>query len=131
MKRLIVVLLAAIMTACSGTPTSPTDTDNPRLFEFTTNLLPGGAASRTFQTATDGTITITLKSTAPSGVVVGLGIGIPRANSSCALTASVETVAGAEAQISMSAEKGTYCAKVYDIGAVAESMLFTIGLSHP
>lgn len=133
MRRAFAVLIAATAVACAETPTSPTataDTDK-LLHEFSSNIVPGGSASRTFETGGDGAITITLKSTTPGGVPVGLGVGILRSNSSCALAAAIETVAGAEAQISISAEKGTYCAKVYDLGTLKDSLPFTIGISHP
>ena len=74
---------------------------------------------------------LTLTTTAPSGVALGLGIGIPRSNGSCALSAGVEAVAGDAAQIAMTAEAATYCAKVYDPGTVTAPTTFTIVISRP
>lgn len=133
LRHTLIVLTALAMTSCAETPTSPdttVDTDK-LLHEFSSNVVPGGSAGRVFDTAGDGTITITLKSTTPGGVTVGLGVGISRSNGSCALASAVETAAGAAAQISISAEKGTYCAKVYDLGTLKDPLPFTIGISHP
>lgn len=133
MRRALIVLIVMAAAACAETPTSPTataDTDK-LLHEFSSNVFPGGSASRVFDTAADGSITITLKSTTPSGVVVGLGVGIQRSNGSCALASAIETVAGVDAQITVSAEKGTYCAKVFDVGTLKDLLPFTIGISHP
>jgi hypothetical protein len=132
MRLMLIVLTAAAAMACSDTPTSPTTVDTDTLLhEFSSNVVPGGSASRSFDIAGDGAITITLKSTIPAGVAVGLGVGIARSNGSCALAAAIETVAGADAQISIAAEKGTYCAKVYDLGTLTDPLPFTIGISHP
>ena len=56
---------------------------------------------------------------------------IPRSNGSCALNAAVETVAGAAAQIAISADVGAYCAKVYDTGTLTAPVPFTISISRP
>lgn len=109
-------------------PTSTADTET-LLREFSSTIVPGGSASRTFDATTTGGITIVLKSTTPAGIPVGVGVGIPRSNGSCALSAAVE--GAASAQISINAEKGSYCAKVYDLGALTAPLPFTVSISHP
>ena len=98
---------------------------------FSSVINPGGGASREFTLTSGGTVAVTLTTTAPSGVALGLGIGIPRSNGSCALSAGVQAVAGAAAQIATTAEAATYCAKVYDPGTVTEPTTFTIVISRP
>jgi hypothetical protein len=123
-----------LLTACAGTTlTSPTpvaDTDKLQR-EFSSLLLPGGGASRDFQIAVAGAIAVTLTSTTPAGIPIGLGVGIPRANGTCALSTAVEATAGATAQVSVTAEAGAYCAKVYDLGTLSAPLPFTIAISRP
>ena len=115
-------------TMTSPTPTADTAT---LLREFSSLVVPGGSASREFQVTASGPIAVTLTSTTPAGVTVGLGVGIPRSNGSCALHAAVETAAGAAAQIAISADVGAYCAKVYDAGTLTAPVPFTISISRP
>ena len=130
-------LALATLIAAAGcartTMTSPTPVADTAalLRDFSSLLAPGSSASRSFELTTAGPIAVTLKSTAPDGVTVGLGVGIPRSNGSCALSAAVETAAGASAQISINADAGAYCAKVYDAGALTAPVPFTISISRP
>jgi len=113
--------------------TSPTATVDPETFqrELSGSILPGGSVSRVFETAAPGTVTVLLKSTTPAGIAVGLGVGISRSNGSCALSSAIEAAAGDAAQISIQADKGAYCAKVYDLGTLQAPLPFTISISHP
>jgi hypothetical protein len=126
-------LIAAVASSSCRTITAPTEVaDTERLLrEFSSLVVPGGAASREFTLTTAGTIAITLTSTTPAGTAVGVGIGIPRANGSCALSAAVETMAGSAAQIAIAADTGPYCAKVYDPGTLTTPVPFTISISRP
>jgi hypothetical protein len=49
----------------------------------------------------------------------------------CLLTASIQTAAGPGAEISMHADPGSYCVKVYDIGNLVETVSFSISITHP
>lgn len=123
--------LASLAASCVNTTlTSPSEvTVDPN--SFSSVISPGTGASREFTLTSKATVAVTLTTTSPSGVALGLGIGIPRANGSCALSAGVQTVAGSAAQISVTAEAGTYCARVYDPGTVTEETRFTIVISRP
>jgi hypothetical protein len=129
---LILVLSASIL-GCRDTITSPTETADTASVqhEFSSNVVPGGSVSREFALTGAGTIALTLTSTTPAGVVVGLGIGIPRADGSCALSAAVDATAGATAQIALAAGTGPYCAKVYDVGTLSSPVPFTVAISRP
>jgi hypothetical protein len=137
MKAAVIILIALALasTSCAKTTyfTSPTATVDSEIFqrELSGAILPGGSVSRSFDTAAPGTVTVLLKSTTPGGIAVGMGVGITRSNGSCALGSAVEATAGAAAQISISADKGAYCAKVYDLGTLQEPLPFTIAISHP
>lgn len=123
-----VVLLAAACEDAAITSPSQTPIDSN---SFSSVINPGTAASREFTLTSSGTVALTLTTTTPAGVVLGLGIGIPRSNGSCALSAGVEAVAGGVAQIAMTAEAATYCAKAYDPGTVTAPTTFTIVISRP
>jgi len=131
MRRVLIVVIVLAAGCAKTTMTSPTPiADTAALLrEFSSSVIPGGSASRAFDVASTGAITVVLKSATPSGIPVGLGVGIPRSNGSCALSASVE--GGTSAQIAIAAEKGTYCAKVYDLGTLTAPLNFTIEISHP
>jgi len=134
MRRALLGILSIAAAACAQTTvTSPTATaDIDRLVrEFSSVLVPGGGASRSFELTDAGPIAVTLKSTTPAGIPIGVGIGIPRSDGSCALQASVETAAGSAAQLSIAADTGAYCARVYDLGTLASPLPFTISISRP
>ena len=131
MRIATICWLALIAAACEDAViTSPSETPVD-VNSFSSVINPGSAASRDFTLTSSGTVAVTLTTTRPSGVALGLGIGIPRSNGSCALSAGVHAIAGSAAQIAMTAEAATYCAKVYDPGTVAEPTTFTIVISRP
>lgn len=131
--RIAFLLVGALAAASCETATSPTPTADTELLlrEFSSLVVPRGAASREFTLTAQGAISVTLKSTTPADVVVGIGVGIPRSNGSCALSTAIEAVAGAAAQVTINAEAGTYCAKVYDPGTLTSPVPFTISISRP
>ena len=134
LRNLALIALTLMGLGCAKTViTSPTETADTEtlLKEFSSQILPGGSASREFEIATAGPIGVTLKTTTPAGITMGVGVGIPRSNGSCALSAAVETVAGATAQITIPADVGTYCARVYDLGTLNGPVPFTIAISRP
>ena len=123
--------LAMLAADCEdGAITSPSETPVD-VNSFSSVINPGSTASREFTLTSSGTVAVTLTTTLPSGVALGLGIGIPRLNGSCALSAGVHAIAGSVAQIAMTVEAATYCAKVYDPGTVTEPTTFTIVISRP
>jgi hypothetical protein len=43
----------------------------------------------------------------------------------------LKTAAGAAPQITSSAEAGTYCVKIYDVGNLTRSTSFSVTVAHP
>ena len=123
-----VALLAGACEDANITSPSETPVD---INSFSSIINPGSAASREFTLTSGGTVAVRLTTTAPAGVALGVGIGIPRSNGSCALSAGIEAVAGGAAQVAMTAEAATYCAKVYDPGTLTAPTAFTIVISRP
>ena len=130
--RIAAIGLAALLTAACADAviTSPSETPVD-VNTFSSSISPGSAASRDFTLTSGGTVVVTLTTTLPSNVLLSIGIGIPRSNGSCAVSAGVQTVAGSNAQIAMTAEAATYCAKVSDPGTVTEPTSFTIVIARP
>ncbi len=120
---------SACETVYFDTPTSPTTTPDPSL--FTSQVVRGGSATRAFSLTTAGTIQVTLSELTPS-VMVGLGVGIPRPDGgACNLSRSVETMAGSGPHLSVAADPGTYCVKIYDVGQIEDSATFSLNVTHP
>lgn len=121
-----------ILCSCSGDVTTPTAAStSPATTVFASQFAARGDASRSFSVSSTGSIEITLTSVTPE-TVVGLGIGIPRADgANCNLSQSLETGPGSAPQIVAAVDGGTYCVKVYDIGSVRDSVNFSVTLVHP
>jgi hypothetical protein len=142
-RRLIVAASAAAVFALAGcssggsTGTSPTPT-GPTTETFSSHVAPGGLSSHTFMTSASGTVTVTLSTLAPA-VVVGFGLGVPPqiGAGGCNLNTSLETAGGADSQISATADKGTFCVEIYDVGNLLGAVGptgqagYTITVVHP
>lgn len=137
--------LSVLVAGCHGdTPTSPTSTDttsttttvaSPTITEeFAGTVGVGGASFYSFAVTTNGTVNITLTSvggaSVPSSVWLGLGLGVP-SGEDCAASTTVNTQAGAAAQITGTYAPGTYCARVYDIGNLVAPARFTVSIAYP
>lgn len=100
---------------------------------FSSNLPMLSSVSRAFTASQAGPVSITLTSASPPpGVVVGLGLGVPRADGSgCFVYTSLNTTAGSAAQITSPVEPGSYCVRVYDPGTLPNLVNFTVTAAHP
>ena len=116
-----------LLCAACGSTTSP----SPVTLSFASTLAVKGTASLSFTVPTAGTVSITL-ATLASTAEVGLGLGNPRSDGSgCQLFTSLNTVAGATAQITNSAQPGPYCVEVYDVGNLTGATAFAVTIAHP
>jgi hypothetical protein len=96
---------------------------------FTSNVFPSTSAARSFTTDTTNPITLTLQSTATPGVVLGLSVGV-RDLTTCHITSTVKTAAGASAQLTINADAGVYCVIVSDPGTLTAPTSFTASINH-
>jgi hypothetical protein len=129
-------LLAALAFAAASCSADvvPTSADPDTTTDvFSTQLGIGGTATRSFKVRTTGTVSVTLTSVGPpSTVAVGVGVGIPQASGSgCSLTRSVVATASADPQLTLTADGGTYCVRVYDVGNLTGDVTFSISVLHP
>ena len=130
----ITLLVSLASAACNEpvTPTSPTTTiTSPVVDTFASQLTPLGTATRAFSMRETGTVTVTLTSVSPASIV-GVGVGIPRPDGfGCNLTHAVETGAGSSPHIETTAERGSYCVKLYDPGRLPGPVSFSVTISRP
>jgi hypothetical protein len=138
-KALVVVFLSAALTgvACgkspapaapSPTPAAPTTTEN-----FAGTLAVGGTAFYSFSVAQYGTVNLTLASVEDSDtstVQLGLALGRP-SGTGCTTGSTVNTAAGAAAQLTGTFDPGVFCAKVFDIGNLVGPTRFGVTIAHP
>jgi hypothetical protein len=131
------VLSAGLLAGCgssnTSTPTSPSTPSGPITENFASVLAAGGATSRTFVATQAGAVTVGLSDANPD-VKVGLGLGVPNGQGTiCSLTYSVTTSKSTVAQISTTADQGSYCVEVFDVGNVPakSAIAFQITVVHP
>jgi len=115
--------LRVVQLPSAGTPTSTTDV-------FSSNVTPKGTASRTFTVMAGGTVTATLQSL---GAPVDVGFAVGMAGVSADLcTATVMATGPAGTALSLPADPGIYCVKIFDVGNLtASTTSFTISIIHP
>ena len=122
-----------VLAACGKDDQSTTapSTPAPTTTVFASTLSVKSSASRTFTAAQAGTVTVTLTSlgtTAP----VGMGLGVPSAGvANCTLTTSIRTTAGTTPQISAQVDAGSYCAAIFDVGNLTDTIGFEMSIVHP
>jgi hypothetical protein len=133
LARALCFIVASVALGCddSTTTLSTPPTPSPKTETFSSLLTPQGFVSHGFVLSAAGTITATLATlTAPQGVQVGFGVGVPAGTlSSCSLTRSLNT--GPGAVITLEADAGTYCAVVYDLNTLAATATFSMTITHP
>jgi len=132
-RALGLVAAVALTASCGNSPTEPTaPAASPTTESYSSLLSVKGASSRSFIMLSRGSVSVRLSATTPAETVVGLGIGIPRADGfGCLLNSSVQTAAGAAPQIAVQADAGYYCAQIYDVGNLTDQLAFTIAIVHP
>lgn len=131
----LTLLAAAGCSSDSGTTTTtPSTPTGPFTDVFTSIIYPQDVLTHSFAMSTSGTITVTLTSAGPpSSVVMGLGLGVPRPDApGCSLLTALSTPAGAAPQITTTADNGTYCVALFDVGnAIVQGESFSITVVHP
>ena len=138
LAALLAATLGAVGCGSSSSTTSPTSTTttttSPVTETMNTALVPGGGSFRVFTASQAGPVSVTLTSTTPAGMEVGIGIGVPGSASSGCLTAITTTGRASEtAQLTANMDAGVFCAGIYDLGTVASvgQIGFTLRIVHP
>ncbi len=129
--RLSFVLLTALVAgACTQAATPTSASSSASTFTFASSFTVNGSASRSFEQLATGAVTLTLTAASPD-VRLGIGLGIPRPDGSgCNLTRAVEVGVGSTPHLTVTAEPGVWCVRVYDVGVVPERVTFALDVSH-
>jgi len=123
-------------TSPSSTTTTPTTTvASPTTTElFAGRVTVSGSAFYSFTVAENGTVNVDLAdvggANVPSTVWLGLGIGTPNGED-CSTSSTINTAAGATAQLTGTYAPGVYCVRVWDIGNLAAVAAFNVTIAHP
>ena len=131
--RAAIAALALGGTSCGtlDVPTAPTA--GPFTDVFTSQLGIRGTATRSFTVNAPGTVSLTLTSIGPpSTLAVGVGVGIPNGSGAgCNLTKSVVAGASSSPQLTITADGGAYCVRVFDVGNLTGDVTFSVSVLHP
>lgn len=123
-------LTAVVAAACTQAATPTSASSSAATFTFTSSFTAKGSASRSFEQLATGAVGLTLTAASPD-VRLGIGLGIPRPDGSgCNLTQAVEAGVGGAPQLTVTAEPGVWCVRVYDLGLVPERVTFALDVSH-
>jgi hypothetical protein len=122
--------LRVVVTAASGTPSTPTAAAGTETFSSVLPVL--GSASRSVTASQAGSLSAIVTAATPPNVLVGLGIGIPRLDGAgCFLNTTVRTLTSPAIPVSSLVDPGTYCVKIFDVGSLTSNVNFTISAAHP
>jgi hypothetical protein len=136
-NRLVSIVLALAsaltMAACNPfdlSPSTPTPS-GAGTDTFNGSLSQGGSLTFTYTVTTAGSVSVTLTAVTPATTSpLGLGMG-PSSGGTCSVTNSTSAaIAGSAAQLSATANPGTYCVKVSDLGSLATTSSVTVTVAH-
>ena len=131
------LVLALVLTeACGGSsPSTPAAPSTPK-DTFTGTVTVKGATFHPFNVAQRGQVDVTLTTLTVAGqsstIEMGLGLGVPD-GAKCNLTSATSTTtpAGPAPQLSGTADSGTLCVQVYDMGNQTTPVVYTVSVVHP
>jgi hypothetical protein len=111
-----------------GTPNDDTESS---VVEYTSSVLANGATSRSFATALDGTVGVSLTAISPASVAaLGVALGFQRNDGSgCHITVAYTAPRGFSTTQPIDA--GRYCIKIFDPGTLTDPAAFTVRIVHP
>lgn len=96
---------------------------------FSTNMYPGGTATRTFTVGSQSDVNISLSQINPPASL-SFGMGVTKDLSECRFIQQTTTVRGSTGNLTVRADPGTYCVRVFDPGNLAERVTFTMSIQH-
>jgi hypothetical protein len=140
MRRPIGLLAAALVAvafsawACDEeTPTTPEPPTTPVTVTetFTGTINPNGAQTQSFNTEAAGTVTATLVSIAPdSATRIGLALGTWN-GVSCKIEIAADSAQQGVTITGTASALGSFCVRVYDVGALTSNITFEVRVTHP
>jgi hypothetical protein len=132
--RALVLSLAGIGASCSGEinnlPTTPDPVVVTETFSGTINI--NGAATHNVFTSATGTVTATLTSLGENAPArIGFAMGTLSGSTCSLILVNDNAVVTSILQGTVSTLAGSLCVRVYDVGALTESVSYTLTVSHP
>jgi hypothetical protein len=128
------IALSACAKSNATTPVSPTPNPTPTLTTeaFSGILAPTEAGVFPFTVSATGTVRVTLTEVGPANpVALGLSVGLW--NSTTLTCDDIVKNEAAETGTALvgKAEPGSFCARVYDVGNVVDTMPYKLEVIHP
>ena len=132
--RLLLLPLAAATFGCGGTINDLPTTPDPVVVTetFTGTVTINGAETQNVFTSATGTVTATITSLGDNPPTkIGFSMGT-LAGATCSVVLHNDAaVVTSILQGTVSSLAGSLCVRVYDVGALTESVPYTITVSHP
>jgi hypothetical protein len=126
----LLLLPLTLLAAGCGSASTSTAPSVHAVQTFNGTLQPLGTDMYNFTTAITGIVTVTLTNASPpAAVTLGLGIGTP-SGGACALIQTLPAQAANVAQFSGTADPGSYCVTVFDLGTLTAPVNYTVVVSH-
>lgn len=110
---------------------TPNEDNSAGVIDYTSSVLVGGATSRSFPAAIDGTAVVQMNDISPAGVPnLGVALGFQRNDGTgCNVTFAYTAPRGFATQVPVDA--GRYCVKIFDPGTLSNPAGFTMKIIHP
>ena len=129
------LILSLVAAGCGDDPITPTAPTPPVSVTdtFTGTLTINGATSHFFPVASQsgGTVTVTLKVLTPDAeAVVGMSLGTWN-GTACQANISNDRAMVSSAILGLATSAGSLCARIYDVGRLAEPQDYEIEVVHP
>jgi hypothetical protein len=130
---ILLLALAAVLPACGSSNSSSTSPSATRTTDtFTGTLQSKGSGFHLFSVTQLGQVDITLVKTDPvATITLGLGIGQTASGSCLPVLLAFNNAAVAGTVLSGTADVGSYCVAVYDVGNVSDALNYTVTVTHP
>jgi hypothetical protein len=96
---------------------------------FSTNMYPGGTATRTFTVGATSDVKISLNQVQPAASLA-FGVGVTKDLSECRFIQKTVIPMGSPGEIVIRADPGAYCVRVYDPGNLGERVTFFMSIAH-
>ena len=125
--------LAVALASC-GSSTSPDATPSPNRTTdtFTGTLASKGTVYHPFTVGVLGQVDLTLVKTEPvATITLGMGITQTASGSCIPVPLGFNNAAVAGTVLSGTADAGMYCVILYDVGNVADTINYTVTVTHP
>ena len=130
----LVLSIAGVAAGCSGEinnlPTTPDPVTVTETFTGTINI--NGAATHNVFTSATGTVTATLTSLGENAPAkVGFSMGTLSGATCSVVLHNDAAVVTSYLSGTVSSLAGSLCVRIYDVGALTESVSYTFTVSHP